>query len=70
MDFDNKCVEVCPHCGHETEFEVSQIDGKGLITCAFCGERIHACSMCALLDGSPQCDWDSKTNTCSFRLIE
>ena len=43
---EDKCYEVCPHCGEEVELDAE----LKVQTCPNCGMRIVTCSMCQPCD--------------------
>ena len=55
--------EFCPFCDGYTQFNLEDVDRTGFIKCKHCGEKIHACSICAVdMDGENcgKCGWSSK----------
>lgn len=60
---ENKCYEVCPHCGEEVELDAELM----VQTCPSCGKRIVTCSMCRPSD---EPDQQYCANCCLCRQAE
>lgn len=51
-------AEECPHCGHESVWDVPMNEiTKPIRTCQNCGRKIFICSECEQLNDYGNCDW-------------
>ncbi len=63
-------TEFCPGCEREVilNWDIEQ-DGFRAF-CPYCGERLMLCDECQHRDGEPDCDYDSKTDSCRYNRKE
>lgn len=63
-------IEVCPACEAEVTmlWNVQQDGHKAF--CPHCGNRLMLCDECLHREGGGRCDYDQKTDTCTFNKGE